>query len=47
MFTICANCGTSFQLDVSYPVVTRREDGDVHVYSFCDDECRTAWAADD
>lgn len=44
-FETCANCGTPFQSDVTYPAVTRRDDGDVNVYSFCDQECQAAWTA--
>lgn len=46
-FESCANCETPFHQDVSYPAVTRQENGDIDLYSFCDEECREASAADD
>ena len=46
-FEACDHCGTPFQQDVSYPVVTQQEDGNVTFKSFCDEECQTAWASDD
>lgn len=46
-FESCVHCELPFQRNVSYPAVTRQENGDVDLYSFCDEECREAWAADD
>lgn len=44
----CANCGEPFELNVSYPVVTRQRGDELEFYSFCDDDCRSSWeAADD
>ena len=45
-FEACAHCQTPFQQGVSYPVVTRQEEGEVTLYSFCDEECQAAWVAD-
>lgn len=46
-FETCDYCGGSFEYDVSYPVVTcRDESGDVELYSFCDEECQQAWEAE-
>lgn len=46
-FEECANCGASFESDVWYPVATRRDDdGDLRVYSFCNEECRGAWTSE-
>jgi hypothetical protein len=47
-FATCANCGDAFETDVSYPVVTRGGgDRELELYSFCDEECRRTWEADD
>jgi hypothetical protein len=46
VFTACAYCGASFQSNVEYPVVTTQKDGELKLYSFCDEECRTAWELD-
>ena len=45
-FRACANCGTQFELDEDYPVLTDQEDGDITFFSFCDDDCRTSWEAE-
>lgn len=42
----CANCGQSFEYDVEYPVTTRVEDGEIQVYSFCDEDCQAEWEAE-
>lgn len=46
-FAACAHCGTAFQEDVSYPVATQQKDGELALFSFCDEACRAAWAATD
>lgn len=47
-FGACANCGSPFEPEVSYPVETLEgADGDLELYSFCDDDCRSAWEIDD
>ncbi len=46
-FGECAYCGTPFRIGIDYPVVTRREDGELEIYSFCDTECKSAWQAED
>lgn len=45
----CTHCGSHFSRDEWYPVVTESIDGDGKpaLYSFCDDECKAAWSADD
>lgn len=46
-FEGCANCGASFEHGVSYPVETREgPDGELELHSFCDEDCRAAWADD-
>ena len=42
---VCANCEAPLQFDVTYPVVTQKQNGDIEYYSFCDDDCRAAWNA--
>lgn len=43
-FGACANCGDPFEPDVSYPVVTGDgPDGEMELYSFCDEACQAAW----
>lgn len=47
-FGTCANCGDAFEPEVSYPVVTRDGgDGELELYSFCDEECMRAWEVED
>lgn len=47
-FAACANCGDTFEREVSYPVVTRANGNQtVELYSFCDAACRRAWEAND
>lgn len=47
-FRECAHCGASFEPGVSYPVETcEGPDGQLELYSFCDEACRAAWAGDD
>lgn len=42
----CANCGDRLQLNEWCPVVTRTDgDGNLQLYSFCDEECMAAWEA--
>lgn len=46
-FEACATCGSRFEFDVSYPVVSRRgQDGTLELYSFCDEECQADWTPD-
>lgn len=47
-FDRCAECGASLHDGEWHPVVTDsdRSDG-VDMYSFCDDECRATWTAED
>lgn len=39
----CTNCGDPIDTSRWYPITTRIVDGDVELYSFCDDDCRDAW----
>ncbi|MFC6826977.1 DUF7576 family protein [Halopelagius fulvigenes] len=44
---MCAHCGTVFEVGVRYPVVTLRgTDGTPLLFSFCGEECETAWASE-
>lgn len=43
-FDTCASCERAFKSGVAYPVETRvRPDGELELYSFCDEECRQSW----
>ena len=43
---VCAACGQTLHDGEWHPVVTdRTADGELTLYSFCDDDCRSAWAA--
>lgn len=42
-FGACANCGKPFQLGVEYPVTTSVQEGELEVYSFCDEDCMAEW----
>ncbi|MFC4357341.1 hypothetical protein ACFO0N_05180 [Halobium salinum] len=42
-FTTCDHCDEPFEPGTSYPVVTDHDDGDVELYSFCDESCRDEW----
>lgn len=47
LFDTCAYCGDSFKPNVTYPVATRtNSDGDLEVYSFCDEDCKASWEAE-
>lgn len=39
----CAHCGSEFELDVDYPVATRKLEDGVTFFSFCDQTCKAAW----
>lgn len=46
-FEACATCGSDFEVDVNYPVVVRENgDGELELYSFCDECCEAAWRAE-
>lgn len=46
-FDSCDHCGSEFEPGSYYPVETREPvDGGLELYSFCDDDCRGAWAED-
>lgn len=44
-YEICAHCGDRLTLDEWPPIVVEAEDadGDISLYSFCDEECKRAW----
>lgn len=43
-FDACDHCGEPFERDTTYPVLTTADDeGSMELYSFCDDECLSAW----
>ena len=40
----CDYCGAAFEVGVQYPTLTEEgEDGVVQIYTFYDEECRSAW----
>jgi hypothetical protein len=40
----CDHCGRTFEPDVRYPTVTEdRPNGDLQIYTFCEESCKTAW----
>lgn len=44
-FENCAHCGTELSVNEWHPTVTTTdEQGELEVYSFCDDECKEAWS---
>lgn len=45
-FDACAYCDSRFEMNVSYPVHTEYEEGEIRLYSFCDDECMDRWLAE-
>lgn len=46
-FEACAHCGTPFKPDKRYPALTRvGPDESLELYSFCDEECKAAWQAE-
>lgn len=46
-FGTCAHCNTALEPGERYPVETRGEpDGELELYSFCDEACRRAWLTD-
>ena len=43
-FDTCDFCDEPFEQDTTYPVLTTADDeGSMELYSFCDDECLSAW----
>lgn len=43
----CANCGSSIIVGKKHPVYTDESvDGDVALYTFCNDGCKDAWLRD-
>ncbi|MFC7080646.1 DUF7576 family protein [Halorussus caseinilyticus] len=48
MTETCIRCGDAIPSDEWHPVATvRDEDGEVEIYDFCSEACRTAWQSDD
>lgn len=44
---MCVNCGKQIETTEWHPLVTRTDDdGNFHVYAFCDEACREEWAND-
>jgi len=40
----CSHCGEDVPTEEWHPVATARDDdGDVDIYAFCDEACRSAW----
>jgi hypothetical protein len=43
----CAECGDPIPSDEWHPVATRRdEDGEIEIFDFCGESCRSAWRTD-
>lgn len=43
-FGVCASCGSTLFHGREYPVSTKLDDdGNLELYSFCDDECQSTW----
>jgi hypothetical protein len=43
----CAECGNPVPAAEWHPVTTRRdEDGEMEIYAFCSEGCRSSWQAD-
>ena len=43
-FQRCADCESPLEANVSHPVYTERDqNGDLRLYSFCDEECKRRW----
>lgn len=43
----CAECGEPIAADEWHLVATQRDDdGDVEIYAFCSEDCRSSWRAD-
>jgi hypothetical protein len=44
MLSECACCGTPIQANVRHPTYTElTDDGELQLYIFCDDICKSAW----
>lgn len=39
----CAYCGTVIDVTDWHPLLSRVENGEVHLYPFCNVDCRDAW----
>jgi hypothetical protein len=44
---VCAACGAPLTDGEWHPVVSERSDGEHRFFSFCDEDCQTAWADGD
>ena len=43
----CDYCGRSFGAGVRYPTVTGENgNGTIHIYTFCDETCKSRWIAE-
>lgn len=42
----CTYCGSTIDVTNWHPLLSRIEGGDLHLYAFCDVECRDAWLED-
>ena len=42
----CVNCGAKIVQSPTHRVLTRIEDGLVHHFDFCDDDCLAEWRAE-
>lgn len=42
----CAFCGALIDTAEWYPVEKERDGGDLRLYSFCSEDCRSAWLDD-
>lgn len=45
-FDECTYCESALPTDEWCPVLTSEEDGRLVVHSFCDDDCKDAWLAE-
>jgi endogenous inhibitor of DNA gyrase (YacG/DUF329 family) len=47
MTETCAECGDRVPASEWHPVATHRDDdGEMEIYAFCSESCRTSWQAD-
>ena len=42
----CAHCGSMIDVTSWHPLLSRTEDSEVHLYPFCNVNCRDAWLDD-
>lgn len=41
---VCTHCGATLPVGTWHPATDVVEDGELKIYSFCDEQCRQTWS---